>query len=84
MCGGTLREHNYELLLNNIRQKNFGQPDDAQGDDKTQWYTDLRRFGSVPHGGFGIGFERHLMFLTGVGNIRNCIPVPRSKGKCLM
>ena len=83
-CGGTLREHNYELLLDNIRRKNLGQLDDAQSDEKTRWYADLRRFGSVPHGGFGVGFERHLMFLTGVGNIRNCIPVPRSKGKCLM
>ena len=84
MCGGTLREHEFEPLLENIRQKNVMTFSDGQSDDKTEWYTDLRRFGSVPHGGFGVGFERHLMFLTGVGNIRNCVPIPRSKGKCLM
>ena len=83
VCGGTLREHHFEKLMTNIREKKMTSRDDGV-DEKTRWYADLRRFGSVPHGGFGIGFERHLMFLTGVGNIRNCIPVPRSKGKCLM
>ena len=85
VCGGTLREHDYHLLMDNMRRKSgFEAADETRLDDKTRWYSDLRRFGSVPHGGFGVGFERHLMFLTGVGNIRNCIPIPRSKGKCLM
>ena len=44
------------------------------------WYTDLRRFGTVPHAGFGLGFERMLMFLTGVHNIRDVIPFPRTPG----
>ena len=44
------------------------------------WYLDLRRYGSVPHAGFGLGFERLLMFLTGVSNIRDVIPFPRTPG----
>ena len=44
------------------------------------WYADLRRYGSVPHAGFGLGFERLLMFLTGVANIRDVIPFARTPG----
>jgi asparaginyl-tRNA synthetase len=44
------------------------------------WYVDLRRYGSVPHAGFGVGFERLLMFLTGVSNIRDIIPFARTPG----
>jgi asparaginyl-tRNA synthetase len=44
------------------------------------WYMDLRRYGSVPHAGFGLGFERLLMFLTGVSNIRDVIPFARTPG----
>ena len=44
------------------------------------WYLDLRRYGSVPHSGFGLGFERMLMFVTGVGNIRDVIPFARTPG----
>jgi asparaginyl-tRNA synthetase len=44
------------------------------------WYLDLRRFGTVPHAGFGLGFERLLMFLTGVSNIRDVIPFARTPG----
>jgi asparaginyl-tRNA synthetase len=44
------------------------------------WYVDLRRYGSVPHAGFGLGFERLLMFMTGVANIRDVIPFPRTPG----
>jgi asparaginyl-tRNA synthetase len=46
------------------------------------WYIDLRRFGSVPHAGFGAGFERLLMFLTGVGNIRDVLPYARTPRNC--
>ncbi|MBN2811396.1 MAG: asparagine--tRNA ligase, partial [Spirochaetales bacterium] len=42
------------------------------------WYLDLRRFGSVPHAGFGLGFERLLLYITGMGNIRDVIPYPRA------
>jgi asparaginyl-tRNA synthetase len=44
------------------------------------WYTDLRKYGTVPHAGFGLGFERLLMFLTGVSNIRDVIPFARTPG----
>ena len=44
------------------------------------WYTELRRFGSVPHSGFGLGFERLVMFVTGLENIRDVIPFPRVPG----
>jgi asparaginyl-tRNA synthetase len=44
------------------------------------WYVDLRRYGSVPHAGYGMGFERLLMFVTGVGNIRDVIPFARTPG----
>ena len=44
------------------------------------WYLDSRRYGSVPHSGFGLGFERTLMFLTGIRNIRDVIPFPRTPG----
>ena len=46
------------------------------------WYIDLRRFGSVPHAGFGAGFERLLMFVTGVGNIRDVLPYARTPRNC--
>jgi len=46
-----------------------------------QWYLDLRRYGSTPHSGFGMGFERLLMFVTGANNIRDVLPFPRTPGK---
>ncbi len=46
------------------------------------WYLDLRRFGTVPHGGFGMGFERLILLLTGMDNIRDVIPFPRHPGRC--
>ncbi|MHB1588483.1 MAG: amino acid--tRNA ligase-related protein, partial [Metallibacterium scheffleri] len=45
-----------------------------------QWYRDLRRYGTVPHAGFGLGFERLLVYLCGLGNIRDAIPYPRTPG----
>ena len=48
---------------------------------KYDWYLDLRRYGSVPHAGFGLGFERLVQFCTGLGNIREVIPFPRSPGQ---
>ncbi len=50
--------------------------------DPLWWYLDLRRFGSVPHAGFGLGFERAIMYITGMNNIRDVIPFPRTPKNC--
>jgi asparaginyl-tRNA synthetase len=46
------------------------------------WYRDLRRYGTVPHAGFGLGFERTIAYATGLGNVRDCIPFPRTPNNC--
>jgi len=73
VIGGAQREERLEQLLENMKFHKLT-PEDYG------WYLDLRRFGSVPHAGFGLGFERLLMFLTGVSNIRDVIPFPRTPG----
>ncbi len=73
IIGGSQREERYDKLLERIRQ--MGLPE-----ENYWWYLDTRRFGSAPHSGFGLGFERLLTFLTGMGNIRDVIPFPRTPG----
>lgn len=73
IVGGSQREERLDVLLENMRE--HGLDESAHS-----WYTDLRRYGSVPHSGFGLGFERLIMFLTGVSNIRDVIPFPRTPG----
>ncbi len=73
VIGGAQREERQEQLLGNMKFHKLA-PEDYG------WYLDLRRYGSVPHAGFGLGFERLLMFLTGVSNIRDVIPFPRTPG----
>lgn len=73
IIGGSQREERLSVLEEKIHAL-------GQNTDSYWWYTDLRRFGSVPHSGFGLGFERLLMMLTGVSNIRDCIPFPRTPG----
>ncbi len=73
VIGGAQREERRDQLLNNMKFQKL-QPEDYW------WYTDLRRYGTVPHAGFGLGFERLLMFLTGVPNIRDVIPFARTPG----
>ncbi len=73
IMGGSQREERGDMLRE--RMKEFGIPE-----EELWWYLDLRRFGSVPHSGFGIGFERVLMYLTGLTNIRDVIPFPRTPG----
>ena len=73
LCGASQREERYDVLLNRIRELGLNEED-------YWWYLDLRRFGSVPHAGFGMGFERLLMMLTGITNIRDVIPFPRTCG----
>ena len=70
LIGGSQREDDYELLLARIKEEGL--------DEKEyEWYTDLRKYGSVPHSGFGLGIERMVMWLTGAEHIRECIPFPR-------
>jgi len=73
IIGGSQREERLELLREGMALHHL--------DEKAYWwYLDLRRYGSVPHAGFGLGFERMLMFITGVGNIRDVIPFARTPG----
>ena len=71
IIGGSVREENYDKLLNEIKSRNIPMKD-------MEWYLDTRRFGSCPHGGFGLGFERLILFVTGMQNIRDVIPFPRT------
>ena len=73
VIGGSQREERLEQLTDNMKYHKL-RPEDYW------WYTDLRRYGTVPHAGFGLGFERLLMFLTGVANIRDVIPFARTPG----
>src|SRR6476469_4082799 len=73
IVGGSQREERLEVLEENMRRHKMN-----PGDYK--WYLDLRRYGTVPHAGFGLGFERMLMFVTGVANIRDVIPFARTPG----
>ena len=73
IVGGSQREDRLEELEQNMRRHGMD-----PGDYK--WYLDLRRYGTAPHSGFGLGFERMLMFITGVSNIRDVIPFARTPG----
>ena len=73
IVGGSQREERLDVLLENLKAHDLSEED-------YWWYVDLRRYGSVPHAGFGLGFERMLMFVTGVPNIRDVIPFPRVPG----
>ncbi len=70
IIGGSQRIDSYDLLLKRLRENNL--PEDA-----FQWYLDLRRYGSVPHGGFGLGVERTVAWIAGIPHIRETIPFPR-------
>jgi asparaginyl-tRNA synthetase len=70
IIGGSQREENYDKLL--TRVKEMGIPE-----EEIWWYLETRKFGTAPHSGFGLGFERLMLFVTGMGNIRDVIPFPR-------
>ena len=76
LCGGSVREDNYDLLLKRIKELKMPL-------ESYKWYLDLRKNGSMPHAGFGLGFERLVMLVTGMDNIRDAIPFPRTKCKKL-
>ena len=71
IIGGSVREENYDKLMNEISERNIPMKD-------MWWYLDTRKYGTCPHGGFGLGFERLILFVTGMQNIRDVIPFPRT------
>jgi len=73
IIGGSQREERYDRLLNRVKEMNLPEKD-------LWWYLELRKFGSAPHSGFGLGFERLILFVTGMTNIRDVIPFPRFPG----
>lgn len=73
LIGGSQREERLELLTERVKEL-------GQSPDDYWWYLELRKFGTAPHAGFGLGFERLIMMLTGIGNIRDVIPFPRTPG----
>ena len=75
LIGGSQREERYELLDKKMEELGFNK-------EEYKWYLDLRKYGGVKHGGFGLGFERMVMYMTGMSNIRDVIPFPRTVGHC--
>ncbi len=75
IIGGSEREADYDKLMNRIQELHIPMKD-------MWWYLDTRRFGTVPHSGFGLGFERLVLFVTGMANIRDVIPFPRTPNNC--
>lgn len=73
IIGGSQREENYDKLVSRMEEMNMEM-------DLYKWFLDLRRFGTVPHSGFGLGFERAVMYITGMTNIRDVIPFHRTPG----
>jgi asparaginyl-tRNA synthetase len=71
IIGGSQREENYDALLNRIHELDIPEKD-------VWWYLETRKFGTAPHSGFGLGFERLILFVTGMSNIRDVIPFPRT------
>ncbi|GHU80557.1 asparagine--tRNA ligase [Bacteroidia bacterium] len=71
IIGGSEREADYDKLMNRVNELNMSQ-------DSLWWYLDTRKFGTAPHAGFGLGFERLVLFITGMANIRDVIPFPRT------
>jgi asparaginyl-tRNA synthetase len=75
LMGGSQREEDYDKLMNRINELGVDK-------ENIEWFCNLRKFGGCYHSGFGMGFERLLMYLTGVENIRDVIPFPRTPGNC--
>ena len=74
IMGGSQREERLDMLTKKMKENNL-KPEDYW------WYLELRKYGSVPHAGYGVGFERLIQFATGMENIRDVIPFPRYPGK---
>jgi asparaginyl-tRNA synthetase len=85
LVGGSMREHRLPELQKSMDDHNLQGASDSDTeaqDGSLQWYLDLRRYGSVPHGGFGLGFDRLLCYLSGVSNIRDVVSFPRWHKRC--
>ena len=96
IIGGSLREHRFERLRKSMFKEGLvkpqglgssgladGEPHPGAADGgNLEWYLDLRRFGSVPHGGFGLGFDRLISYLAGVHNVKDVVAWPRWHGRC--
>ena len=86
LIGGSVREERHALLETAMRAHGLLGADDAPSSevvgDSMQWYLDLRRYGTVPHAGWGMGFDRLVQFATGTPNIRDVCPVPRFPSYC--
>lgn len=96
VVGGSLREHRLHHLIDSMRKQGVKASDhegqaaihhsdgalSSTDHDDLDWYVDLRRFGSVPHGGFGLGLDRLISYLTGVHNVKDVVPWPRWYGRC--
>ena len=76
IIGGSQREEDYDKLVNRMNELGLKQ-------EEYSWYLDTRKYGTVIHSGFGLGFERLVMYMTGMSNIRDVIPFPRTPGNCL-
>lgn len=74
LIGGSQREERYDVIQQGLKEKNLPVK-------PYEWYIDLRRYGTVKHAGFGLGFERMILFATGLENIRDVIPFPRYPGR---
>ena len=77
IIGGSQREEDYDKLLARIKEL-------GMKEEEYSFYLDLRKYGTTRHAGFGLGFERCVMYLTGIGNIRDVLPFPRTVGNCLL
>ena len=71
IVGGSQREERLDMLMKRMEEMHISH-------EELYWYLDTRRFGTVPHAGFGLGFERMVLFVTGMTNIRDVIPFPRT------
>ena len=76
LIGGSMREENYDKLIDMMQKKGI------ENCKSLDFYLDLRKFGSVPHGGFGLGLDRLCMLFTGIENIKDVVPFPISYENC--